>query len=74
MCTDQTSIYTFIRESFGGIESEPMLIPKGKSPYRRLREVSTPQSYITQNSEPNILPTELIRPRSLGMLQISVSM
>ena len=28
MCTDLTSVYTLIRKSFGGMESEPMLILK----------------------------------------------
>ena len=31
-CTDKTSAYTLIRKSFGGMESEPMLTPRGKSP------------------------------------------
>ena len=32
MCTDWTSVYTLIRKSFGGMESEPMLTPREKSP------------------------------------------
>ena len=31
-CTDQTSVYTLTSESFGGMESEPMLTPREKSP------------------------------------------
>ena len=33
VCTDQTSVYTLIRKSFGGIESELMLTPRGKNPF-----------------------------------------
>ena len=32
VCTEQTSVYTLIRKSFGGMESEPMLTPREKSP------------------------------------------
>ena len=32
MRTDKTSVYTRIRNSFGGMESEPMLTPREKSP------------------------------------------
>ena len=32
VCTDKTSVYTLIQECFGGLESEPMLTPKEKSP------------------------------------------
>ena len=32
VCTDQASVYTLIRKSFGGLEPEPMLTPRGKSP------------------------------------------
>ena len=32
LCTDLTSVYTLIWKSFGGMESEPMLTPKEKSP------------------------------------------
>ena len=30
--TDWTSVYTLIRRSFGGMEFEPMLTPREKSP------------------------------------------
>ena len=30
VCTHYTSVYTLIRKSFGGMESEPMLIPREK--------------------------------------------
>ena len=50
----------------GGMESEPMLTPKGpNSLYRKLREESSPRRCIMQDSEPNTLPTELFRPRDL---------
>ena len=32
VCIDKTSVYTLIRKSFGGMESEPMLTPTEKSP------------------------------------------
>ena len=32
VCTDKTSVYTFIRKSLGGMESQPKLNPRGKSP------------------------------------------
>ena len=32
MCTDHTSVYTFIRKSFGGMELELMLTPREKFP------------------------------------------
>ena len=32
VCTDQTSVYTLTRERFRGMESEPMLTPREKSP------------------------------------------
>ena len=31
VCTDQTSVYTHIRNSLLGMESEPMLSPRDKS-------------------------------------------
>ena len=34
MCTDQTLVYTLTQKSFGGMESEPMLTQKEKSPLR----------------------------------------
>ena len=38
VCTDKTSVYTLIRKSFGGMESEPMLTPKDKSPVLKLSD------------------------------------
>ena len=35
VCTDQTSVYTLIRKSCGGMESEPMLPPREKNPFYR---------------------------------------
>ena len=32
VCADQTSVYTLIRKSLRGMESEPMLTPREKSP------------------------------------------
>ena len=40
VCTDQILVYTLIWKSFGGIESEPMLTPREKSP---LPEKNYPQ-------------------------------
>ena len=66
--TDQTSLNTLIRKSFGGMESEPMLTPREKSPLPEKKKIflrggSNPRRCITQDSEPNTLPTELLRPR-----------
>ena len=93
------ALYSHPKE-FGGMESEPMLTPREKSPlpeecmcaqtrprfilpservwgngvrthvnskgtdplYQRLREGSNPRRSITQDSEPNTLPTELFWP------------
>ena len=30
VCADKTSVYTLIKKSFGGMESEPMLTPREK--------------------------------------------
>ena len=32
VCTDQTLVYSLIGKSFGGMESEPMVTPKGNIP------------------------------------------
>ena len=59
---------------YSGMESEPILTPRKKNPlYRRLRGESNPRRYITQDSEPNALPTELFRPRSEGIRQVTAS-
>ena len=40
-----------------------MLTPKEKNPlYQKLRGASNPRRCITEDSEPNTLPTELFRP------------
>ena len=47
------------------MESEPMLIPREKSPLPKkilLRGGSNPGRCIKQDSKPNILPTELFGP------------
>ena len=48
---DETSVYTLIRKSFGGMESEPMLTPSGKyplpeknSPLRRIEPTTMHQA------------------------------
>ena len=48
VCTDQPSVYTLIRKSFGGMESEPMLTPSKKSP---LPEKNSPN----QSSDSSVL-------------------
>ena len=40
VCTDYTSVYTVIQKTFGGMESEPMLTPREKSP---LQEKFSPE-------------------------------
>ena len=53
------------RGLFGGMESEPMLTPREKSPLREKfssKGGSYPRRCIKQDSEPNTLPTELFRP------------
>ena len=32
VCTDYTPVYTLVRKNLGGMESEPMLTPREKSP------------------------------------------
>ena len=62
VCPDEASVYTLIRKSFGGMGSEPMLTPRENPLYRRLRGGSNPRRCISQDSEPNTLPTERFRP------------
>ena len=40
--TDQTSVYTLIRKSFRGVDSEPMPTPRGKSPLPSDLKIGTP--------------------------------
>ena len=35
VCTDQTSVYTLLQKSFGGMASEPMLTPRTNSLYQK---------------------------------------
>ena len=63
-------------KGFGGMESEPMLTPREKSPIPE----NSPQRRIeaaTQDSEPNTLPTELFRPHAgdlrIGTLLVGVT-
>ena len=61
-----------IRKSLGGMESEPMLIPREKIPSTGkilLRGGSNPWHCIKQNGEPNTLPAELLWP-PLSILRI----
>ena len=62
--TDLTSVYSLIRKSFGGIETEHMLTPRGKSPTtgKFLLRGSNPRRCIKQDSEPNTLPTSYSGP------------
>ena len=65
VCTDYTSDDTLIRKSFGGMESEPMLTPRGKS--SRLEKFSPEENRdsrrcIRQDSKPNTLPTSYSDP------------
>ena len=65
VCTDQTSVFSLMWKSFGGMESEPMLTPREKSPLLEknfLRGGSNPQHYIKQDSELNTLPTSYSGP------------
>ena len=60
VCMDKTSIYTLTRKSFGGMESEPMLTPRGKSPLPEKilpRGGLNPRHCIKQDSEPSTLST-----------------
>ena len=47
VCTDLTPVYTFIRKSFWGMETEPMLTPREKSP---LPEKISPEEDRTHNA------------------------
>ena len=63
-------LYSHPKE-FGGMESEPMLIPNKKNPlYRRLKEGSNPRCCVTQDSEPNTPPTELFRPPTVRLTMV----
>ena len=65
VCTDWTSIYTLIRKRFWGLESEPMLTPKGKIPSTGKilpSGGSNPRRCIKQDSEPNTLLTSYSAP------------
>ena len=67
MCTDYTSVYTLIRKSFGGMESEPTLTPMEKCPVPEknvLRGESNPRRCIKQDREPNTLPRNYSGPTS----------
>ena len=54
-------LYSHPKELWG-MESEPILTPRENPLYRRLRGGSDAQRCITQDSEPDTLPTELFRP------------
>ena len=65
VCTDQTSVYSLIRKSFGGNGVRTLVNSKGKITSTRkilLRGCLNPQRCIKQDSEPNTLPTELLQP------------
>ena len=62
MRTDQTSVYTVIQNSFGVMESECMSTPREKSLLPEAQRRVDPRHSITQDSEPNTLPTDLFRP------------
>ena len=61
VCTDETSVYTLIRRSFGGdgvwthVNSKGKIPSTGKSPQRRIEPV-------TLGQRAQALPTELFRP------------
>ena len=76
VCTDQTSVYTLIQRHFGGMESKPVLTPEKKCPLPEfvfLRGGSNPGRCITQDSEPNTLPTELFRPLARDEPRLTLS-
>ena len=50
VCTDETSVYTLIRKSFKGMDSEPMLTPREKSP---LPEQFSPEEHRTHDAASN---------------------
>ena len=59
---------TLIRKSVWGMESEPILTPRGKSPLpekKNLRGGWNPRRCIKQNNEPNTLPTSCSGPKEL---------
>ena len=62
VCTDLTSVYTLIRRSLGGIESEPMLTPNEKSPLPEKSPQRRIEPMTLQDSEPNTLPTSYSGP------------
>ena len=42
MCTDLTSVYSLIQKSFEGMESEPMVTPRDKSPLPEAQRMFEP--------------------------------
>ena len=56
----------------GGVNSEPILTPRGKSPVPEAQRRLNPRRCIMQDSEPNTLPSWLHRPigSSLNFIQI----
>ena len=47
VCTDWTTVYTLIRKSVRGMETEPMIIPRGKSALTEaeIRRTASPTHY-----------------------------
>ena len=63
MCAQTRPRFLLSSDSFMGMDSEPMLTPREKKNlHRKLRGGWNPRRCITQASESNKLPTELLRP------------
>ena len=69
VCTNQTSVNTLIRKSFGRNGVRTHVNYKGKNPlHRSVKGGSYLQCCVRQDSEPNTLPTELSPKRDRSVL------
>ena len=79
MCRLNLGLYSHPKEVFfgrrggggGGLESEPMLTPREKSPLPEkihLRGGSNQRRCMKQNSQPNTQPAELLQPPKRGSI------
>ena len=64
-CVHRLDLSLYSHQKAWGIESEPMLIPRENPLYQRLRRESNLWRFITLDSKPNTIPTELSGPEFL---------
>ena len=64
VCTDYSSVYSRIQKFFLGNGVRTHVNSKGKSPLLEAQRRTNSWCYITKDSEPNTLPTELCGPRA----------